>query len=279
MRLTYTADYDLTTLHGRLLPVLKCIDQVCRQHNLTYYLWAGTMLGAVRHKGFIPWDDDVDIAMPRPDYERLMQHCHEWVPMPFEIIGPHNRPDYPYPFAKVEDSGTTLLERPDFLFPEGIYVDIFPIDGIPAGRIRQWLHIKHYKLFRHLLFLRGRDPYKHGHGLRSLPAVALHKAISLKWIQHKVKSIMSHHPYDGSTYVIDHDFNERGIMPKHLLGQSREYQFEGLTLNGVEHYDAYLTLLYGDYMTPPPAAGRVQHNFLYLNLDKPYREHPLYHKS
>ena len=132
MRLINTANYDIKTLQARLVPMLECIDKVCREHHLRYYLWAGTMLGAVRHKGFIPWDDDMDICMPRPDYDLLLAHCHEWMPAPFEVVGPHNRSDYPYPFAKVEDSSTTVLERPDFNFPEGIYVDIFPIDGIPS---------------------------------------------------------------------------------------------------------------------------------------------------
>ena len=119
MRLINTANYDIKTLQARLVPILECIDKVCREHHLRYYLWAGTMLGAVRHKGFIPWDDDMDICMPRPDYDLLLAHCQEWMPAPFEVVGPHNRADYPYPFAKVEDASTTVLERPDFNFPEG----------------------------------------------------------------------------------------------------------------------------------------------------------------
>src|SRR5574344_2269783 len=112
------ATYDIRPLQLRMLEILLAFDKMCKGHNLRYGIMAGTLLGAVRHKGFIPWDDDMDICMPRPDYDLLLAHCHEWMPAPFEVVGPHNRSDYPYPFAKVEDSSTTVLERPDFNFPE-----------------------------------------------------------------------------------------------------------------------------------------------------------------
>lgn len=272
MRLINEAHYDIRTLQSRLLPVLEAIDSVCREHGLKYYLCAGTMLGAIRHHGFIPWDDDVDICMPRKDYNTLMAHCHEWMPAPMEIIASHNRPDYPYPFAKVIDSSTVVLERPDFMFPEGIYIDIFPIDGIASDEKAQKAHIKSYKLWRHLLFLRGRDPFKHGHGPRSWWPLLLHKIFSLKWLQDKVQGIMQEYDFEQCDYVIDHDFNERGIMPKALLGTPTLCMFEGKEFYGVENPDRYLTFLYGDYMTPPPADKQTQHCFYYIDFDMPFRQ-------
>ncbi|MBO4730797.1 MAG: LicD family protein [Bacteroidaceae bacterium] len=274
MRLITEAKYDIRMLQLKLLPVLQCIDNVCREHRLRYYLCAGTMLGAVRNKGFIEWDDDVDICMPRPDYEVLMKHCHEWLPDPMEIIAPHNRPDYPYPFAKIIDNSTTVVERPDFMFLEGIYIDIFPIDGMSADPKAQRKHMKTYRLWRHLLFLRGRDPYKHGHGPKAWLPLLLHKTFSLKWLQDKVNRIMQTYDYETSDMVIDHDFYERGIMPKAILGQAKTYEFEQLQLCGVEDFDGYLTHLYNDYMTPPPKDKQVQHCFYYLDFDTPYREVP-----
>ena len=76
--------YEIRPLQLRILEILRAVDKTCREHDLCYYIWAGTMIGAVRHKGFIPWDDDLDIAMPRPDYERLIAHQREWLPKPFE---------------------------------------------------------------------------------------------------------------------------------------------------------------------------------------------------
>ena len=93
--------YDIRPLQLRILRILDAVDTTCREHGLRYYLWAGTMIGAIRHKGFIPWDDDLDIAMPRPDYERLIAHAEEWLPKPFEMVCGENDPLYPLPFGMV----------------------------------------------------------------------------------------------------------------------------------------------------------------------------------
>ena len=100
---TRMASYDIQKLHGEILKILLAVDQVCREQGLHYYIWAGTMLGAVRHKGFIPWDDDMDICMPRPDYDRFMAHAKEWLPQPYEAICAENSEAFPGAFGKVVD--------------------------------------------------------------------------------------------------------------------------------------------------------------------------------
>lgn len=105
------ATYDIRPLQLRILKNLLAIDKVCKEHNLRYYIMAGTMLGAVRHKGFIPWDDDLDIGMPRADYDLLMTNAKEWLPEPYEAVCAENDKEYPLPFAKIQDADTTLIER------------------------------------------------------------------------------------------------------------------------------------------------------------------------
>lgn len=272
MRLHTVTNYDIRTLQQKIIGNLEAIDRVCREHHLRYYLWAGTMLGAIRHKGFIPWDDDMDIAMPRPDYDRLVAHWREWLPQPYEFISHETDASYPYPFGKIEDASTTVLERPDFKFLEGVYADVFPIDGVPSDEKERRRHFKKYKFWRHLLFLRGRNPFKHGRGPRSWFPWLLHQVFSLQDLQDHVKRLMTKYDYDQSDYVADYDDGLRGVVKKDILGVPCTYGFEGRQFMGVEHPDEYLSQKYGDYMQLPPKEKQVQHHFFRLNLHLPYRE-------
>lgn len=119
------ATYDIRPLQLRILKNLLAIDKVCKEHNLRYYIMAGTMLGAVRHKGFIPWDDDLDIGMPRADYDLLMTNAKEWLPKPYEAVCAENDKEYPLPFAKIQDADTTLIERMHLKYLGGVYIDTY----------------------------------------------------------------------------------------------------------------------------------------------------------
>jgi len=274
MRLRYENNYDITQLQDRIFCNMVAFDRMCREHGLRYYLWAGTMLGAVRHKDFIPWDDDMDVAMPRPDYERLMAHWKEWMPAPFEVIAPESDAAYPYPFAKVEDASTTVMERPDFRFLEGIYVDVFPIDGFPANESEQKRHYSRWKLWRHLLFMRGRDPFKHGHGPRSWFPWLIHQVFTLAWLHRRVRQYMMRYDYDSAEFLVAYDDNGiDAVFPKWVVGEPKEYVFRGKRFFGVEHSHEYLTINFGsDYMQLPPVEKRVQHHFFYLDMEHPYRQ-------
>ena len=114
--------YEIRPLQLRILEILLAVDKVCREHGLRYYLWAGTLLGAIRHKGFIPWDDDVDICMPRADYDTLMAHAKEWLPAPYEAMSAETNGKYPGSFGKIIDSSTTLIERAHYAYLSGIYI-------------------------------------------------------------------------------------------------------------------------------------------------------------
>lgn len=266
------ANYDIDELHKRILRIVKAIDYTCAAHGLRYYIWAGTMIGAIRHKGFIPWDDDLDIAMPRKDYDMLVKNAVEWLPEPFEFVCAENDPSYPLPFGKIQDASTTLIERMHLRYLGGIYIDVFPIDGVPENKVVRKLHFAKYEYYKRILYFIHRDPYKHGHGASSWLPLICRKLYSMQGIQRKIKSLLKEYDYDSCQLVADYDDGSKGAMEKTILGTPTPYLFEDTELLGVEEYDKYLSNKYGDYMTIPKHSGQRQHNFHYLDLDTPYRE-------
>ena len=266
------ANYDIDLLHQRILRILLAIDACCREHGLRYYIWAGTQLGAVRHKGFIPWDDDIDIAMPRPDYEQLIMHSQEWLEKPFELVCAENDTTYPLPFGKVQDASTTLIERTHLHYLGGIYIYVFPIDGVPNGWLARKWQFAAYEYWKRVLYLIHRDPYKHGHGPSSWVPLLCRRLYSMAGVQRKIRKLLLKYDYDRSALVADYDDGERGAMQKEILGTPSPYSFEGKQVMGVAQYDTYLSNKYGSYMVIPDGDHQRQHNFHVLDLDKPYTE-------
>lgn len=267
------ASYDIEILHQHILQILLSVDGVCREHNIRYYCWAGTMLGAIRHKGFIPWDDDMDICMPRPDYDRLMAHAHEWLPAPYEAVSAETDPLYPGPFGKIQDSSTTLIERAHINYIGGLYIDVFPLDGVPQQSWKQRFQFSHYEIQKRIIYFLHRDPFKHGHGPSSWIPLLCQWLTSNAAVQRRLRNIMTRYSFDDCTLVADYDDGMNGICDKSVLGRPTPIEFEGKTLMGVEHADTYLTQKYGDYMVVPPHDHQRQHNFFYLDYNLPYREY------
>lgn len=269
------ATYDIRPLQLRILEILKATHQMCVAHGLRYYIMAGTLLGAVRHGGFIPWDDDLDIGMPRADYDRLVAHASEWLPAPYEMVCAERDASYPLPFAKIQDANTTLIERLHLRYLGGVYIDVFPIDGVPSGTWARRIHFARYEYYKRLLYLIHRDPYKHGHGPGSWLPLLCRKLYTMQEVQQKIRRVMKRYDFDVSRCVADFDDGLRGVMPKEVLGKPTPVIFEGEEVWGVAQVDRYLSQKYGDYMVIPKGDHQRQHNFHYMDLDHPYRTyHP-----
>lgn len=270
-------NYDIRTLQLRLLKILKAFAEMCEAHGLRYYLEDGTLLGAVRHGGFIPWDDDVDIMMPRPDYELLIRHSAEWLPEPYEFVCFENDPAYPLQFGKVQDASTTLIERPHLYYLGGAYIDIFPMDGVPDSEAEQRRHDRRYHKLKSLLYMTWRDPYKHGKGPASWWPLMLRKIYPPRKVQEMMKTHSLKYPYEDSRFVANLFDNMRGILDREKeLGKDGRVTFEGIEFRAPEDTDTHLTRLFGDYMTPPPPQEIEQHNFHFLDLNTPYRKSKFY---
>lgn len=268
------ANYDIRPLQLRLLDILLVIQQMCEEHGLRYYLVDGSLIGAVRHKGFIPWDDDMDICMPRPDYELLIKHSREWLPERYEFVCFENDHSYPLHFGKIQDSQSTLIERPHLFYLGGVYVDVFPIDGAPAPGISQrWWNFR-YQVLRKMLYFSYRDPYRHGHGPSSWVPLLTRRIMPMSGWQRAVKRCMLEYDFDECEYSsVNHNDGLGSMVSKRdVLGDPTPVDFEGKSVWGMKDNHSYLTQLFGDYMTPPPADKIHQHNFFYMDLDHPYRD-------
>lgn len=267
------ADYDIRPLQLHLQENLKVLDEVFKKNGLRYFLVSGTMLGAVRHKGFIPWDDDVDLGMPRPDYERLIKHSKEWLPEHLEFICAEKDENYPLPFGKIQDSRTTLMEKSYRDYIGGVYIDIFPLDGVSESKTKRSCHFRRYLFWYKILYYIFRDPYKHGRGINSWIPLLCRRLFSRRFVHNKMRSIMMENSYDESYYMSEHYNRQKRFMPRSVFGNPTPIQFEDALLMGVEQPHEYLEEEYGDYMKLPPEDKRKQHGFHFLDLNTPYKDY------
>lgn len=268
------AGYDVRRLQLRLLDILEAFHKVCKDHGLRYYLVDGTLIGAVREKGFIPWDDDLDVAMPRQDYEIFAANADKWLPAPMQFIDHNHDSDYPLHFGKVQDCSTTLIERRHLYYLGGIYIDVFPIDGAPDSMILRKLHSFRYDMLRKALYFACRDPYRHGKGASSWLPLLLRRFPGAERLQKMIYREMTRYPFDSCDLagINLNDGVPAMLSRRDVLGDGSPIEFEGRMYMGMKNNDAYLASLFGDYMTPPPEGSRHTHDFHYLDLDSPFSE-------
>lgn len=267
------ANYNIRELQLHIKDMLLAFHKICEEHDLHYYMLFGTMLGAVRHKGFIPWDDDIDVGLPRPEYELLIKHAKEWFPEPYEFICNETDERFLGGIGKMQDASTTLIERSHVRYVGGVYIDIFPLDGISASPIAQRIQYLRYEYYKKVIYFLLRDPFKHGHGPSSWLPRLVQAVYSDKGAMRRFKKVMTRYSYDRSTWVSALNDGMTSVMPKSVIGRPTPIEFEGETVMGVEQPDEYLTREFGDYMQIPKEENRVSHNFHYLNLKQPYREY------
>jgi len=248
--------------------ILRQVVKMCTNHGLKYYIVGGTLLGAVRHHGFIPWDDDIDIALPRPDYEKLEHICRRELPPRYKFINFKDDPRLPYNFSKVIDTQTVLIEevRKASQLRLGVFVDIFPFDGVPRNRLVKAVHMQTVQLLRTLLLLSSLDLSAKK---RSLPRRVVLKIVqfllcphALEFVHWALEKLASRYGFGSSDEICNYmgAWGKREVFRGEWLGEGVTLSFEGLLLNGVSQYDEYLTHLYGDYLSLPPVEQRRSHH-------------------
>lgn len=243
--------------------ILKEIKSVCEKEKITYYLAYGTLLGAVRHKGFIPWDDDIDIIMPRNDYDKFI-HLHK--NKTFEVLALETNKKYIYSFAKAVDQNTKLfVEGIRCTLQMGVYVDIFPIDNVGNSYKEAKAFFKKNSLLYGLSitanwkkYIKGRTDSKKRNILRFI-SFLLSRFVPQRFIHERYNSAISkrRNNKDKFVAVCMSPYGVREIMPALIYGKPMQVLFEGEMFNAPNKYEYYLKKIYGDYMTPPPPEKRV----------------------
>ena len=249
-------------LKESILNIMDSIHKFCTENNIRYYIIGGTLLGAVRHKGFIPWDDDIDIGIFREDYEKFCRLYHSEEGYILKCI--ENDPTYYLPFAKVIDPRTSLREEV-YKAPEiGAYVDVFYLDYVDkdspevatffGNNLQKTLEDLKYmqlrkdrKLWKNALILAGRILCP-----RSLPKIAKDRDARARKLSGNALTGWVFNPHGA--------WGLREIAPAGCFADCVEYPFEGRKYLGPGDYDTYLSHIYGDYMTPPPPEKRVTHH-------------------
>ena len=155
----------------------------------------------------------------------------------------------------------------------GLYIDVFPIDGMPDSKLLQEIQLTRYEYYKKVLYFLHRDPYKHGHGPSSWIPLLCRKLYSRTKLQQKIKRIMSKYDYEQSNMTVNFDDGHRGVMPKKLYGMPTPILFENKEVMGVEHPHEYLSNTYGEYMVIPKQEHQRTHNFQYLDYNLPYKDY------
>lgn len=260
----YINDARLRELQLLELDILKAIDRVCKANDIKYYLDSGTLLGAIRHKGFIPWDDDLDIIMFREDYDKFVKVAPDALDEGYELLHESVYPDYYLQYAKV-----VMLDKHDFhnqvyKFDDkylGPYVDVFVYDPILSPEETDF-KAEYAKIFD----LRLSILLKAGHLKPDTPKKEkLAKKIRFKTMKSLKKEMdREMHKYHDTGYVASFASSDpiRQRMPVAAYAESVDVPFEDGMFPVPKDYDDILTRLFGDYMTPPPVAKRwMKHGF------------------
>ena len=247
-----------------LVEAAKHLDELCEKNGLTMYLAAGSLLGAVRHKGFIPWDDDIDVFMTRPDYDRLVEICRADNNGRYKLLAHELDKNYLYTFGKMVDTRTLLIEKGgDAGVEMGLFIDIFPLDGLGNDVETAKKHMKKVQKLINLNLSFLVKPWRKEVPFLKNAAIAACRVLATVYgkerIHKKLYESLHSLPYEDSALVggfCDQTSDSR-IWPKEIFFGKERLPFEDTSFYAPSGWDEYLTRFFGDYMTPPPPEKQV----------------------
>ena len=261
------------------LELLKKFISICEKYNLKYYMAGGSLLGAIRHNGFIPWDDDIDIDMPRDDYNKLLEIAK------YEFTGhiffqtTYTEENYVRPHAQIRNSNTTAIvsHEKGLYFNQGIFIDIFPLDSVPKNKIKRYFHSNILKLISIILKAGVMiNPVKNPSKLKCLAhylVMPVFKLFDYKKLFHLFEDICSRYNNDKDLPIgeISFDYRDKCIWPRECFDDVTIKDFMGIKVACPIGYDAILKISFGDYMTPQQEPS--YHGNIIFDTEISYKEY------
>lgn len=252
--------------------LLKLLDKfvaVCEANGLRYYLAGGSVLGAVRHKGFIPWDDDIDVYLMREDYDKLQILPSDVWGEEFRLAFYTNTPNYTYDFIKIELTNTSVIERYHPNYHGGVFLDVFPLDFVPND--------SHHRVEQLQKVTPLYKKYVKAYIKNDCECQSIWELLLLKWLRFRNRDKHVLYQWEklvsldknGLTHIVDYHspWMDRP-MPYEWIGDGIDIEFEGKQYRVPSNYDAYLTHVYGNYMQLPPENKRIAHNFDFVDYTR-----------
>lgn len=253
------------------LDILRQFIEICEKLNLKWFILYGSCLGAVRHHGFIPWDDDIDVGLMRDDYELFLEKAPLLLPENYFLQNAETDPDYSMNYAKIRCSDTTFIEKTvkDFNINHGIYIDIFPITEYQPSKIFD-IKAKFYSI----CISQAYNFEDNGSLPRKAIKGVLRSFIKDYHVARDKKEQLFRNAEKKGTGIVSTFCGNCENMPKEIFDTVEKMPFENLEVNVPGKWDEYLTLLYGDYMTLPPEEKRVTHHYTeIIDPEKSYKEY------
>lgn len=260
------------------LQILRDFMEFCDERGLRYFMAGGALIGVLRHKGFIPWDDDIDLSMPRKDYDKFISLQSEF-PKGYSLTNHDTDASWQFNFAQFVDETSDIVvrlnEKPR---PCKIWIDIFPEDGLPNNKIHRWFHVKRIMFYRYWIQVANLrtqvDTHKVGRPwyektiIKLLHYIPLGVLVDVDKTLRRMENSLRKYDYDESEFVgsMLGKYREREVVPKDWWGDGTILDFETVKVRCPQKYDQLLTHIYGNYMQMPPEDKRVGHDIEILKL-------------
>lgn len=266
-------NYSPNDYQRRMLDMLNEFHIFCENNNLRYFLGYGSLIGAIRHNGFIPWDDDIDVVMPRPDYERLLELKGSNIGKTYSIKYGIGSLPFCFSYIKIVDTSSSLTEKlfegSDSSVTYGLYLDVWPLDGCKKNTLKQVMRATHF-----LVGMINNNQYEEKRrGFSKRAFQCLSKCFKLGTLLEIMESFCSRIPYESSEYVTNYSspYGSRELLKREWFDKKKYIYFNGVQTIIPDNYDEILKTIYGDYMKLPPLESQISnHSRISCDLFCPY---------